>query len=347
MPKPVDVPEPLDEGVLTIFVDGSMRNSPRRGGIGIRFVWIDDNGDESEPWDHSLPATEGANIQQMELEAPYQALRLAMNTRAPFDLDDFRKIEIRTDSATVKEGVGRAINYWSKNDWKTRDGTTVRNIDDWENLLRIMRRLDTSHHLRVEFQWKKGKKGKHARAVDKLAKQSSKGSAFGRSRPNVVRKKKTEQQTRRGSVRMHGQEIVVRIIESRYLGAGRPTLYRYEVLDEQSSFLGNMDQAESTLNLARGHTYRVKVNEDTSNPQIVAVIEEIEEDLTPCIHALTELGRPATAREVADALGTQGIELSAEAAKRRLDGLVEEEWVTRLRSLQPGRPYFYSLLTDD
>jgi hypothetical protein len=37
-PRTTTVPEPLDEGVLTIFVDGSMRESPRRGGIGIRFV---------------------------------------------------------------------------------------------------------------------------------------------------------------------------------------------------------------------------------------------------------------------------------------------------------------------
>ena len=58
-PRTTTVPEPLDEGVLTIFVDGSMRESPRRGGIGIRFVWIDEDGNESEPWDHSLPATEG------------------------------------------------------------------------------------------------------------------------------------------------------------------------------------------------------------------------------------------------------------------------------------------------
>jgi hypothetical protein len=53
------VAEPLDEGVLTIFVDGSMRDSPRRGGIGIRFVWIDADGNESEPRDHALQATEG------------------------------------------------------------------------------------------------------------------------------------------------------------------------------------------------------------------------------------------------------------------------------------------------
>ena len=30
----------LDEGVLTIYVDGSMFGNPRRGGMGIRFAWL-------------------------------------------------------------------------------------------------------------------------------------------------------------------------------------------------------------------------------------------------------------------------------------------------------------------
>jgi ribonuclease HI len=337
-----EAPEPLDEGVLTIFVDGSMRNSPRRGGIGIRFVWIDENGDESTPWDHAPPAIEGANIQQMELEAPYQALRLALGRRAPFVLSEFRRIEIRTDSEYVKEGVGRAINYWSKNDWRTREGTTVRNIDDWQNLLRIMRRLDGEHRLRVEFQWKKGKKGKHAKAVDKLAKQSSKGSAFGKSRPSVVRRKKTEQKTSPGSVRMVGQELAIRIIEARFLGPGRPTLYRYEVVDEGSPFLGNVDQAESTISLARGHTYRVLMSQNSSHPQIVDLIEELEEDLGPYLDALEAIGRPATGREVLIYLrGGSDHELSADATRRRLERLVEEGKVRRQRASTTGRPYMY------
>ena len=104
-----DAPEPLKYGFLTIFVDGSMKRSPRRGGMGIRFVWIAEDGHEADPWDHAPPAILGATNNQMELAAPTEALKLALSPRAPFDLSTFDRIEIRTDSQYVKDGVPLAI----------------------------------------------------------------------------------------------------------------------------------------------------------------------------------------------------------------------------------------------
>lgn len=346
MTKSKDVPEPLNEGVLTIFVDGSMRESPRRGGIGIRFVWIDADGNESEPWDHSLDATLGATNQQMELEAPYQALRLALSARAPFDLNDFDKIEIRTDSQYVKDGIGRAINYWSKNRWQTRDGNAVLNVSDWKNLLRIMRRLDDEYRLKVQFEWKKGKRGKHALAVDQLAKRSSDSPLKRRPRPVAVRRKLSEEKTEAGSVGMEGQTMVIRIVEARYLGPPHNrTRYRYEVIDEDSPYVGKVDFAESDLQLKRGHSYLVTMNDTQAAPRIVDVIEEIEEDLAPLKDALQKLARPATAREVTDIMAQDGMEMNVDAVRRRLDRLVEESnGVTRLRSVARGRAYVYALV---
>jgi len=342
--RTTEVPEPLDEGVLTIFVDGSMRESPRRGGIGICFVWIDADGNESEPWDHALPATAGATNQQMELEAPYQALRLALSSRAPFQLEDFHKIEIRTDSLYVKEGVGTAINYWSKNRWTTREGNAVQNVPDWKNLLRMMRRLREEHRLPVNFEWKKGKKGRHAKAVDKLAKQSSESPSFGRSRTTALRKKVTKEKVDPGSVRMEGQTIAIRIVEARYLGPPHNrTRYRFEVIDEESPYFGKVDFAESELELKRGHMYLVCMNDVPATPRIVDLVEELEENLGPLVDALRKVGHPATAREVADALGKAGTEMSTDAVKRRLDRLAEDsEMVMRLRSVTKGRAYVYA-----
>lgn len=339
------VAEPLDEGVLTIFVDGSMRESPRRGGIGIRFVWIDADGNASEPWDHALEATEGATIQQMELEAPYQALRLANSAKVPFSLEEFRKIEIRTDSLYLKDGVGRAINHWSKNHWTTRDGNAVLNVPDWKNLLREIRRLRQEFRIPVDFEWKKGKQGTHAKAVDKLAKQSSEGPSFGRSRPTSVRRKLTNERVDPGSVPMQGQSIVIRIIEARYLGPPhKRTRYRYEVVAESSPFFGKVAFSESELELKRGHTYLVRMNDVQATPRIVELLEEVEEDLTPFIEALKRIGSPATAREVADALGRAGKEIKVDAVKRRLDRLVDADGaVTRLRSVTHGRAYVYAI----
>lgn len=349
MAKSKDVPEPLDDGTLTIFVDGSMRQSPRRGGIGIRFVWIESDGDESEPWDHALDSTPGATNQQMELEAPYQALRLALSPRAPFELDQFDRIEIRTDSQYVKEGVGRAISYWSKNRWHTSDGNAVLNVQDWKNLLRIMRRFDDEHRLKVRFEWKKGKKGKHALAVDLLAKESSDSPLQRRPRPTAVRRKLSDAKTETGSVRVVGQTMLVRVIEARYLGPPHNrTRYRYEVVDDDSPYLGKVDFAESELELKRGHSYLVKMNDIPASPRIMDVIEEVEEDLSPLIEALRTIGTAASARQVADALSQSGKEMKVDAVKRRLDKLAsEDEVVTRLRSISPGRAYVYALTQEE
>lgn len=337
-----ETPEPLDEGVLTIFVDGSMREHPRRGGIGIRFVWIGEDGRESEPWDHFLESTPGATIQQMELEAPYQALRLAEGRNTPFRLGDFRRIEVRTDSEYVKEGVGRAINYWSRNKWQTSDGNAVLNVPDWKNLLRVMRRFSEQHRLPIRFEWKKGKKGRHAKAVDKLAKSSSNSPIVRRARPSAVRRKITRERVEQGVVLMQGQCLVVRIVEARYLPPPhRRTRYRYEVMNEDSPFFGKVDFSESELELKRGHTYRVRMNEDQAAPRIIELIDEIEEDLTPLLDTLGAIRRPASAREVAEALASAGREMKVDAVKRRLDGLVEAGEITRLRSLGKGKPYVY------
>ncbi len=70
---PASVQDNLEEEALTIYTDGSMFGSPRRGGIGIRFAWIDQNGGE-ETYDETLPATMNATNNEMELEAPSEAL---------------------------------------------------------------------------------------------------------------------------------------------------------------------------------------------------------------------------------------------------------------------------------
>jgi hypothetical protein len=57
--RQADVAVAVDDGTLTIYVDGSMGGSPRRGDIGIRFVWVNDDGNE-EVWDYALSATMGA-----------------------------------------------------------------------------------------------------------------------------------------------------------------------------------------------------------------------------------------------------------------------------------------------
>lgn len=343
--QPDSVPDLIDENALTIYVDGSMRSSPRRGGIGIRFVWVNDEGDE-DVWDHSLHATAGATNQEMELEAPSRALDLATGRYAPFDLSQFHKIVIRTDSLYVRDNVSIAISIWSKNQWTKKQGGAVLNIRDWKELLSSMKRLRNTYGLPVDFEWTKGKKGRHAKAVDELAKQSSDSPSFGRARPNVVRKKKSSQQVDPGGVKMEGQVMTIRIIQPQYLPPPhRRSRYKYEVLDVQSPDNGKVDWAESEENLKAGHTYLVRMNSVQGNPRIEELIEEIEENLTPYLDVLRTIGRAATAREVAEQLTErQQLSVSPEAARYRLDKLVDEGVVSKTRSTSGRRSYLYEAL---
>ena len=58
----------LDEDALNIYTDGSSLPRPRRGGIGVRFVYADDNGEEIYE-DFAYPGHMGATSNQMELLA--------------------------------------------------------------------------------------------------------------------------------------------------------------------------------------------------------------------------------------------------------------------------------------
>ena len=330
----------LEEGALTIYVDGSMFGNPRRGGMGIRFAWLDDAGAE-QVYDESSASTPGATNNQMELEAPSVALDRALRGRIPVSLSHFKKIVIRTDSAYLHEHVNAALYTWPKMSWKTRDGTAVLNQPDWEKLVGLIKRVSQRHGLRVFFEWKRGKVGRHANAVDRLAKQSAKSASFGRGRPVVVRRKKTTEAVAADSVSMEGQVVCIRIVQSQYL-ARSLTRYRYEVDDAGSPYNGRVAWAESEHTLGPGHTYRVRMNTSQRNPRIDEVIEEVVEDLTLYVDTLTALAHPSTASEVAAYLEQKGTSaLSADAVRYRLEQLVADGKARRTRTTSQGRPYLY------
>jgi ribonuclease HI len=106
--KAVDYPE---EDTLNIYTDGSMLPGPRRGGTGVIFILINDDGDEEEDVPY-LPGT-GATNNQMEIRAPLEALKLALGRHPPFDPGRYRKIIVFTDSQYVYNNYGTAMYTWS------------------------------------------------------------------------------------------------------------------------------------------------------------------------------------------------------------------------------------------
>jgi len=91
-----------------------------------------------------------------------------------------------------------------------------------------------------------------------------------------VRRKRTKESVRVGSVAMEGQRLAIRLVTSEYLSLQRISKYKYEVLSEDSKYFGLVDIIYSKLHLRVGRHYEVLVNRETRNPQIVELIGEIE-----------------------------------------------------------------------
>lgn len=259
----------IDEDALNIFTDGSMYSGPRTGGIGIRFVTVDDNGNE-KIHDLELPGYKGATNNQMELHACVVALREAQKV---FDLSTFTKIIIFSDSRYVVDNYKNALFYWPTNRWKNRDGRPIENSKIWKELTKELRKPNR----RIEFEWVKGhSKNIHNRAADKLAKKSAKNATNKPLAQTSIRRKTTIEFTKVGSVEMKGQRLKIRVITTEYLRDQKLYKYRYEVLSKTSRYKGNVDLIFSPIAIRDGHCYTVTVNKNTKNPRLSQIIEEFD-----------------------------------------------------------------------
>lgn len=138
----------LRENVLNIFTDGSSFQSPRSGGIGIRFVLVDSDGDEQIHDIQSLGYKNATN-NQMELKACIMALEEAVRLHLT---SGRTKIIVYTDSLYVVDNYKKAMFDWSTTRWHRRSGAPVLNADLWKDLIKAIRKT----RLRVDFEWIKG-----------------------------------------------------------------------------------------------------------------------------------------------------------------------------------------------
>jgi ribonuclease HI len=257
------------EGALSVFADGSSLSGPRRGGVGIRFVYVDRDGNETV-WDSLESGVQRGTNNQMELLAVITALKEIQGRRFRTDLLQLAtKIDIYTDSQYVVDNLNRAIFEWSKNGWMTRGGPPVQNAEVWQDLLRELVRLRRTK--RVDIKWAKGHSASnpHNKAADTLAKESAKRPARHQLVPGTVRRKKTAHRTEQGSVGMLGQRLQIRIVGADYLKPQRINRYRYEVMSPRSAFHGKIDFAYSEdAGMRPGHVYLVTMNRNPQYPTI-------------------------------------------------------------------------------
>lgn len=259
----------LRDNALNVFTDGSSLSHPRRGGIGIRFVTTDSSGNEVVE-DHCPPGYVGATNNQMELMACIKALDLAREHPL---LKAVNEVWLYTDSLYVKENLTNAMFAWPKARWLNKHGRPIENVELWKQLIQVVKKVSR----KVRFEWVKGhSKNAHNRAVDKLAKQSANGVLNKQLRAATVRRKKTAKPVQIGSVNMEGQIVAVRIVTDTHMKTQKLYKYMYEVISDDSPYHGNCDYIYSALLLRAGHHYRVRVNDVTSNPRLIEVLDELD-----------------------------------------------------------------------
>lgn len=261
----------IDEESLNIFTDGSSYpNRGRAAGVGVRLVWVNENGSEVVS-DYSPPGWEKATIDEMEITACTIGLEEALLKFS--DLSQFKKIIIFTDSRYVKDNYFKAMNIWPKTKWRLGTGMAASNIPLWKNLKREAKKVP----IPVEIEWVKAHKSNiHNRAADKLAKKSADVPINKPISVSETTKKWSDRKTIRGCIQMMGQELKIRIISRDYISADKVTKYRYEVIDKKSKNFKDIDFIYADDIMMRNHCYLVQVNEEQATPKVVKLIEELD-----------------------------------------------------------------------
>ena len=260
---------PFRENVLYIYTDGSSLQSPRRGGIGYRLIYVDDQGEEQYQ-DFLSPGYKDATNNRMELKACVlaleEAIRLGLHSGKS-------RIIIRTDSTYVSNHYKKAMFEWSKNRWFRQSGAPVLNTDEWKDLLKAMKKAG----VRVDFEWVKGhSKDEHNRAVDRLARKSARMATKTPLSLVSVRRKLTDESFNLGSVKMEGQKISIRVITTEYLRVHRLWKCKIEVITKSSKYYPNVDLVYSEELIKAGHSYYVQFNDEPDNPRIKRIFWEIK-----------------------------------------------------------------------
>lgn len=114
----------MENKKVTIYTDGACSGNPGKGGWGSILIYGDVVKELSGGEDNTTN-------NRMELKAVIEALKAL---KSPCD------VEIYSDSAYVVNAFTQKwIDNWIKNNWKTADKKSVKNIDLWQELLVLIK----------------------------------------------------------------------------------------------------------------------------------------------------------------------------------------------------------------
>ena len=263
-----------DDNALIIYTDGSMFSRPRRqGGIGMRFVWASEDGEEQTD-DFSPFGYANADVPQMELKAVIEALKLLLRRDPPVPDELYNKIVVYTDAMYLVDGYPASRTFWPQNDWRTKDGDMVRNPEMWKELARLVNRIDKRFEVRKV---KAHKTNPHNNAADKLARASARLPSDQTVSAAKLRRKATSKRLVPGAVPFEGQRMIIHVHKGEYMPVQRCNSYRFSVESKDVPYHGEVARAYALreVELSAGHRYAVRVNGDPKAPRIEEVYMEV------------------------------------------------------------------------
>ena len=270
----------FDLRALKIYIDGSCRMNPGgSGGFAARIEY-------PFGWDRPVELIEyrgffETNNNRMELRACLFAHEWISDHVEDMAM---QHIQIVTDSTYVYDNYNRSIG-WSQNGWVNFHERPIRNMDLWKDLLRVRKKLGRG--MRIEMKLMKGKSTPITKDVDRDAKTAAlRPSRVDRGfRPGKVGRSKNSNKTAAKMYPAAGQDLIIRVYqtesERRDIQRAKFQTYSNERMDFFDKFFAYAT-AEIGNALHRSHVYRVRMNAVSQYPQIIEILEELNEiDLVP------------------------------------------------------------------
>ena len=264
----------LDPHALKIVIDGSSLKNPG-GASGLAGI-------AEYPTDWNLPdkilftvGYEGSTNNRMELLACVKAMEYVRDGIVGLSV---QRVQIVTDSKYVHENIPRA-EEWRHNKWRNRYGRPIENDDLWKRVLSLRGTV----RIRIDFQWKKGKKSPILKAVDAAAKGAAREPwerDYGFRGGKVGRSKVKGGRTLATLFTASGQDAVIHVYRNRIVG-GEGRVY-FDVYSEEKREFTQKCTAYARLDIAadlhRGHVYRVRFNDNPQYPIIEEIRGEVQKD---------------------------------------------------------------------
>ena len=122
---------------VKIYTDGACIGNPGPGGWGAIII----SGNEKKELFGGEKLTTN---NRMELTAAIKALEYYNKEEKKISS---MPIKIYTDSVYLKEGITNWISNWEKNNWKTSDKKSVKNVDLWKKLKSLVNSKQIIWHL--------------------------------------------------------------------------------------------------------------------------------------------------------------------------------------------------------